>query len=67
MTQAHCAFCDGQIGAESRETVEHFRPKGLFPELAYAWDNLFPCCDLCQSALALSKALLHFPNEKRGA
>jgi len=50
MTQTHCAFCDGQIGVESRETVEHFRPKGQFPELAYAWENLFPCCDLCQSS-----------------
>lgn len=49
MTQAHCAFCDGGIGIESRETVEHFRPKSQFPELAYHWDNLFPCCDMCQS------------------
>lgn len=50
MTQNHCAFCDGQIGVESRKTIEHFRPKSRFPELAYAWDNLFPCCDLCQSS-----------------
>ena len=49
MTQRHCAFCDGLLGLTSRETVEHFRPKKIFPELAYAWDNLFPCCDLCQS------------------
>lgn len=49
MTQHHCAFCDGLIGAESRETIEHFRPKSNFPALAYQWDNLFPCCDVCQS------------------
>lgn len=49
MTQRHCAFCDGPLGAESRETVEHFRPKSQFPELAFAWDNLFPCCDVCQA------------------
>lgn len=49
MTQKHCAFCDGGLGVTSRETVEHFRPKKTFPEQAYAWDNLFPCCDLCQS------------------
>jgi len=49
ITQQHCAFCDGPIGSESRETVEHFKPKSQFPELAFAWDNLFPCCDLCQS------------------
>ncbi len=49
MTKVHCAFCDGRIGTESRETVEHFRPKSQFPALAYQWDNLFPCCDMCQS------------------
>jgi len=49
MTAAHCAFCDGLIGVESRETVEHFKPKSQFPELAYEWTNLFPCCDMCQS------------------
>lgn len=49
MTQAHCAFCDGEIGIQSRETVEHFRPKSRFQSLAYQWDNLFPCCDMCQS------------------
>lgn len=49
MTQAHCAFCDGPIGVESRETVEHFRPKNTFHNLAYEWNNLFPCCDMCQS------------------
>ncbi|MBI4740147.1 MAG: hypothetical protein HY777_01010 [Betaproteobacteria bacterium] len=49
MTMAHCAFCDGAIGVESRETVEHFRPKSAFPDLAYEWNNRFPCCDMCQS------------------
>lgn len=49
MTQHHCAFCDGALGVESRKTIEHFRPKESFPHLAYTWDNLFPCCDVCQS------------------
>ncbi|MDA5536112.1 TIGR02646 family protein [Yersinia mollaretii] len=48
MTQGHCAFCDGPLGAESRETIEHFKPKSAFPELAFTWENLFPCCDRCQ-------------------
>jgi len=49
MTRNHCAFCDGPVDLESRATVEHFRPKSQFPELAYAWQNLFPCCDKCQA------------------
>ena len=52
MTQEHCAFCDGgDLGAMSRETLEHFRPKSRqeFYHLAYQWENLYPCCDRCQS------------------
>jgi uncharacterized protein (TIGR02646 family) len=49
MTSDHCAFCDGPLRAESRATVEHFRPKTDFAAHAYDWDNLFPCCDMCQS------------------
>ncbi len=50
MTQGHCAFCDGgDIGAESRKTIEHFYPKSDYQELAYKWENLYPCCDQCQS------------------
>ena len=50
-TGNRCAFCDGPVGAESRETIEHFRPKSRieFAHLAYAWVNLFPACDMCQS------------------
>ncbi|MBD8216288.1 hypothetical protein [Erwinia persicina] len=50
MTQHHCAFCDGFVGTEGRETVEHFRPKSTYPQEAFLWRNLFPCCDVCQSA-----------------
>jgi uncharacterized protein (TIGR02646 family) len=49
MTHHHCAFCDGFVGSESRETLEHFKPKSQYPELAFHWENLFPCCDMCQS------------------
>jgi uncharacterized protein (TIGR02646 family) len=50
LTQGHCTFCDGYpIGTESKETIEHFYPKNDFPLLAYKWENLFYCCDKCQS------------------
>ncbi|MCM7566776.1 hypothetical protein [Enterobacter asburiae] len=52
MTKGHCAFCDGgNLGAISRQTLEHFRPKSReeFYRLAYQWENLYPCCDRCQS------------------
>lgn len=45
-TGNRCAFCDGMTGSVSRQTVEHFKPKKTFPELAFTWSNLFPCCDM---------------------
>lgn len=51
MTANHCSFCDGYpLGTASRQTIEHFRPKSLFPLLACLWQNLFLCCDACQGA-----------------
>ncbi len=46
----HCAFCDGfPLGETGRQTIDHFRPKSLYPRLACAWPNLFLCCDVCQA------------------
>lgn len=51
MTAGHCAYCDAfELGAAPRETIDHFRPKSAYPTLAYTWSNLFPCCDVCQTA-----------------
>lgn len=48
---SHCAFCDGYpLGTVSHKSVEHFRPKSLYPRLVYVWPNLFPCCNVCQNA-----------------
>jgi uncharacterized protein (TIGR02646 family) len=49
MTNLRCAFCDGGLRTSSPDTIEHFHPKhaGAFPELAFAWTNLFPCCCQC--------------------
>jgi len=33
----------------SRSTIDHFAPRSAFPDLALAWDNLFPACDLCNT------------------
>lgn len=47
MTAGHCAYCDGYpvfLG----ETIDHFRPKSTWPELAYDWGNLYVCCAQCQ-------------------
>jgi uncharacterized protein (TIGR02646 family) len=48
MTGNHCSFCDSYPLNTSGETIEHFRPKEPFRQLAYEWTNLFYCCYHCQ-------------------
>lgn len=50
LTDGHCSFCDGfPIGETSLEPIEHYYPKADFPLIAYQWENLFYCCDKCNS------------------
>jgi uncharacterized protein (TIGR02646 family) len=45
----HCAFCDAyEMGPDIQATVEHFRPKIEYPQLAFQWINLYLCCANCQ-------------------
>ncbi|HPM81361.1 MAG TPA: TIGR02646 family protein [Candidatus Anammoximicrobium sp.] len=53
MTQGHCAFCDCfPLDDRSKEPIEHFKPKSdaRFYAEAYSWQNLYYCCDCCQSS-----------------
>jgi len=45
-----CAYCESPINARRSEHVEHFKPKSLFPSLAYDWINYFLSCDGCNGA-----------------
>ncbi|QDU18311.1 HNH endonuclease family protein [Urbifossiella limnaea] len=59
-----CAFCEWRISpGNTYSDVEHYRPKSGFKQrrgdpltrpgyywLAYDWDNLFLCCQLCNRA-----------------
>jgi uncharacterized protein (TIGR02646 family) len=42
-----CAYCETPINAQRSGQVEHFKPKALFPTLAYVWDNYFLACGGC--------------------
>jgi uncharacterized protein (TIGR02646 family) len=65
-----CAFCESQIRHIDHGDVEHYRPKGGFRQsnadrleqpgyfwLAYAWENLFLACALCNQSFKQN----HFP------
>jgi uncharacterized protein (TIGR02646 family) len=47
LSHCKCAYCESAINARRSEHVEHFKPKSLFPSLAYDWDNYFLACDGC--------------------
>ncbi len=50
MTNNHCSYCglfslEKNVGGGS---IDHFKPKSTFPELAFEWTNLFIACPECQ-------------------
>jgi uncharacterized protein (TIGR02646 family) len=48
MSEEHCAYCDSfPLDSGSRQEIDHFEPKSLRPELAYAWGNLYLACPQC--------------------
>ena len=52
------------MGPKLENTIDHFRPKELFPLLVYVWANLFLCCRNCQKRLTtFNKKLLLKPDK----
>lgn len=41
-----CAYCEKTLVDEQRH-VDHYRPKSLYYELAFTWDNLVGACWAC--------------------
>lgn len=44
-----CAYCDGPLGVESPETIDHFIGKAHGRAFTLAWDNLYPACAVCNT------------------
>ncbi|MBD8689601.1 MULTISPECIES: AAA family ATPase [unclassified Rhizobium] len=40
-----CAYCESRAPS----TIDHLRPKSLYPWLAYDWDNIYPACADCNN------------------
>ncbi len=51
MSNFYCSYCGIRPlrKNEIRPTIDHFKPKSKFPELAFEWTNLFIACDSCQA------------------
>jgi uncharacterized protein (TIGR02646 family) len=44
-----CAYCEGRLGAQAGQEIEHYLPKANV-NLAFEWTNLLPSCGLCNQA-----------------
>ncbi len=46
-----CAFCESKPEENGGNIeVEHFKPKSLYPEQAFAWENMLPVCRKCNNS-----------------
>lgn len=45
-----CAFCEAKPAESGNIEVEHFKPKSLYPDLAFDWDNFLPVCRKCNGS-----------------
>ncbi len=51
LTNFHCSYCGifplkQDVGGRS---IDHFKPKSKYPNLAFEWTNLFIACPVCQN------------------
>lgn len=44
-----CCYCESTIGVSDFENIEHLKPKSIFPELCFEWDNLHFSCGVCNT------------------
>ena len=49
-----CGYCEDSVGDE----IEHIRPKALFPEYTFAWENYLLACGKCNRAKGNSFSII---------
>ena len=47
MFQKCCAYCEGKFEDNSYAQIDHFKPKSLFPELCFDYNNMNYSCEKC--------------------
>jgi uncharacterized protein (TIGR02646 family) len=48
MYKNYCCYCEGFIDpAITYGRIEHLKPKSLFHNLHFSWENLHLCCEVC--------------------
>lgn len=49
-TYGKCAFCECHPAEGGFIQVEHFRPKSIYPDLTFDWENFLPICGQCNTS-----------------
>ena len=49
MNSGLCCYCETKINAASYPHIEHRKPKSLFPEDSFQWENLHLACQICNT------------------
>ena len=47
VTHSKCVFCEGRPSECGDDEIDHFKPKSVYPEFTFNWDNLFITCRIC--------------------
>lgn len=42
-----CCYCESPIGVQTYEQIEHLKPKSIFHDLCFEWNNLHLSCEVC--------------------
>lgn len=60
-THGKCMYCESYISAVAPEHIEHYRPKAVYPEKTFEWNNLglaCPWCNIKKMILSMKRVLL---------
>jgi uncharacterized protein (TIGR02646 family) len=49
MFHGKCAYCESKIMVVTYGEIEHFRPKSIYVDLTFTWENLLLSCDICNN------------------
>jgi len=47
MYKGLCCYCESPIGIQTYEQIEHLRPKSIFHDKCFQWENLHLSCEVC--------------------
>ncbi|MGH1337587.1 MAG: retron system putative HNH endonuclease [Aureispira sp.] len=59
---SHCHYCEGVLGS----SIEHFYPRGFYPNLTFVWENYLWSCQTCNTQYKGAQfALFAAPNSAK--